>query len=481
MAKPSQLIESPPTGRAMSKSSSLIDAKEEIRKLKIINAALMERVEQSMDQQGSAYSLFQTAINLDGQVKRRTSELTATLTQLENSNVELKNAISNAEQANSSKTRFLAAAGHDVLQPLNAATLLLNTLSSIQTNDEGTRLCDQINRSLENMGTLLRTLLYMSRLDAGDIEPELQSVSLDELFGSLESVFQPIAEQKKLDLRIRKTNLCVHTDPNLLRRILQNIISNAIRYTENGGVLIRAGRVGDRVIIRVADTGIGIEPSEQENVFLEFHRNQQGSNEQDNTSAGLGLGLAIVERMINAMNHELNLSSRPGIGSCFRLVLALSKATQHAPSKSGQSTTHANTDPRAISELTDTRVLLIENDLEVMKAMEALLGRWGCQLRLASSTEEALNTLGQSSWRPDLIVADQHLDGPDLGTSTIDLVRTLAGSNLPSIIITANPSRSLAGQAHAANIEMMLKPVKPGQLRALMSHLIKNNNSEELT
>jgi len=459
----------------MTNSSTSIECNEEIRKLKKINAALMQRVERSMDQQGSAYSLFQTAINLEGQVKRRTSELTATLSYLEKSNAELTNAISNAEQANSSKTRFLAAASHDVLQPLNAATLLLNNLSTIQSCDEGKRLCDQVGRSLDNMDTLLRTLLYMSRLDTGDINPEPQSVALSELFSSLASMFQPIAEQKQLILRFRKTNLHVQTDPNLMRRVLQNIISNAISYTETGGVLVGASKVGDRVSIRVADTGIGIEPSEQHKIFLEFHRNHPAGKPQDRTSAGLGLGLAIVERMVNALNHSLDLSSRPGQGSSFRLRMDSASEMQCVAATECLQTSGTINDHRGTtSNLTNTRVLLIENDLEVMKAMEALLGRWGCRLRLASSTEEVLNTLGQGSWRPDLIVADQHLDGDDLGTSTIDLVRTLAGHLVPAIIITANPSRPLAEEAKAATIEVMLKPVKPGQLRALMSHLVKD-------
>jgi len=256
----------------------------------------------------------------------------------------------------------------------------------------------------------------------------------------------------------------------LLRRVLQNIVSNAIRYTESGGVLLTATQVKDRVIIRVADTGIGICPSEQKNIFVEFHRNHHGGAEQDKTSAGLGLGLAIVERMVNALEHELKLSSRPGRGSCFRL--ALTAATPNAEPAALEQSIPTSNELRNTDNLLGTHVLLIENDLEVMKAMESLLNRWGCRLRLASSTEEALNTLGQDSWRPNLIVADQHLDGADLGTSTIELVRTLAGTSVPAIIITANPSRALADEANAAQIEVMLKPVKPGQLRALMSHLV---------
>jgi len=456
------------------------DIQEEVRKLKIINAALMERVERSMDQQGSAYSLFQTAINLEGQVERRTRELTATLANLEKSNVELKNAIKSAERANLSKTRFLAAASHDVLQPLNAATLLINSLNSIQAHDEGKRLCDQVNRSLETMDTLLRTLLYMSRLDAGDVKPDIERVSLNNLFGSMATVFQPIAEQKNLTLRICETDLYVRSDPNLLRRILQNIISNAIRYTETGGVLLGASRIGDHVFIRVADTGIGICEAEQRDIFLEFYRNHTGVTEQDKNSAGLGLGLAIVERMVNALNHNLYLSSTTNQGSCFRLQLAVASASQAQTPKTidTSSTSYATNavERNTTNNLNKTHVLLIENDLDVMQAMEALLRRWGCRLRLASSTEEALSTLGRDTWRPDLIVADQHLDGSDLGTATIELVRTLTGSAVPAVIITANPSKALADEAKAAQIEVMLKPVKPGQLRALMSHLVASNS-----
>lgn len=456
--------------KTMPKPQELIEAEEEIRKLRKINAALMERVERSMDQQGSAYSLFQTAINLEGQVKRRTSELTATLAYLEKSNAELKKAIGNAERANRSKTQFLAAASHDVLQPLNAATLLINSLTTVQSNDEGHLLCEQVSRSLDNMDTLLRTLLYMSRLDAGDIKPIMQCVSLDELFDSIATVFKPLAEQKNLVLRFRPSQSYVHTDPDLLLRILQNIVSNAIRYTPNGGVMLGASSVGPHTFIRIADTGVGIKHSEQKNVFVEFHRSHHGVHDRENASEGLGLGLAIVQRMVSALGHELTLSSTLNKGSCFRLTLNEIQPSM-TPGENFVKPLDNRANIKPADTLNDTQVLLIENDFEVMQAMEALLGRWGCRLRLASSTEEALNTLGNDNWKPDLIVADQHLDGADLGTSTIELVRTLSGTAVPAIIITANPSRALAEEAKVANIEVMLKPVKPSQLRALMSHM----------
>ena len=199
------------------------DDRQEINKLRKINKALIERVERSMDQQGNAYSLFQTAIGLEEQVRRRTLELTNTLADLERSNGQLIIARDTAEQANNSKTRFLAAASHDVLQPLNAALLLISTLSSVQSNDEGRRLCRQVERSLETMDTLLRNLLYMSRLDAGDVKPHFQSVSLDRLFDSIASDFQPIAQVRNLELRVRRSGLHVWSDPTMLRLSLIHI------------------------------------------------------------------------------------------------------------------------------------------------------------------------------------------------------------------------------------------------------------------
>ena len=298
-----------------------ISQSEEIRRLKKINQALMDQVERSMDQQGSAFSIFQTAINLEEQIKRRTQELSTTLAHLERSNHELQTAKDNAERSNLSKTQFLAAASHDVLQPLNAATLLVSSLNSIQSSEEGQRLCGQVDRSLQTMNTLLRSLLYITRLDAGDIQPEWQSVSIKNVFESIASDFEPVINRKKLDCRFVHNDLHVHSDPTMLRRILQNIIANAINYTETGGVALIAGTHRDRVRIRIADTGIGIEEQQYEKIFEEFHRCNRVTPSHDQPAAGLGLGLAIVERMVRTLNHSLTLNSRVGRGSCFQLTM----------------------------------------------------------------------------------------------------------------------------------------------------------------
>ncbi|TKD29382.1 MAG: hybrid sensor histidine kinase/response regulator, partial [Mesorhizobium sp.] len=217
----------------------------DLERLKKINAALVSRVERSMDQQGNAFSLFQTAISLENRVRTRTEELHSTLRRLEQSNIDLSAAKENAELANLSKTRFLAAASHDVLQPLNAAHLSVSALAEVQTSDEGKKLVRQVERSLETMEDLLRTLLDISKLDAGVVQPDIGDVSLEMLFSSLRSDFLPVAEMKGLTLKFRPVNAVVHSDRTLLRRILQNILSNALRYTRSGGVLVGTRHRGD--------------------------------------------------------------------------------------------------------------------------------------------------------------------------------------------------------------------------------------------
>jgi len=459
--------------RSTARARPRVSPQVELERLRKINAALIERVERSTDQQGSAFSLFQTAISLEGQVRRRTQELTTTLADLERSNLELKQARDVAVDANLSKTRFLAAASHDVLQPLNAALLLMSSLESVQSSEAGHRLCAQVERSLGTMDTLLRTLLYMSRLDAGDVRPQWQSCSLDALFASLASDFEPLARHKGLELRVRSSGLHVHSDSTMLRRLLQNIVTNAIRYTEQGGILLAARRRGGDVHVRVADTGIGIARERFDDVFVEFARCEQPREETMDKSAGLGLGLAIVDRMARTLGHGITLNSRVGHGSCFGLTMPLARRAPHMRKQVHypcETASDASATTPAMS-LVDTRILVIENDLEALQALEALLSQWGCLLRLASSTAEARDAIGKTDWKPDIVVADQHLHGKDRGTAAIRLVRKRLGENIPGIIVTAAPSGPLSRATRSAGLELMPKPVKPAQLRALLMHL----------
>jgi two-component system, sensor histidine kinase len=442
-----------------------IRAIEDIDKLRRINEALVSRVERSMEQQGNAFSLFQTAINLETRVRTRTEELRATLRNLEQSNLELVAAKESAEQANLSKTRFLAAASHDVLQPLNAAHLSISALAELQTGEEGRKLVRQVERSLETMEDLLRTLLDISKLDAGVVQPEIGDVPLEPLFSSLKSDFQPWAANKGLKLRFRPTHAVVRSDRTLLRRILQNIISNAIRYTRTGGVLVGMRYRGPMLRIDIVDTGRGISNDQRQAVFEEFNRG--GVAADNDLAGGLGLGLAIVRRMVDALGHRVDFSSQLGRGTVFHVdvPLAIGPHAEHA------AVANEVEKPRGYG-LFGTKVLLIENDAAVLEAMKVLLERWRCDVRVASATEEALEALGDTGWVPDIIIADQHLDHGDLGTSTIAEARDYLQRQVPALLITADASDQLARLARSSGIELMRKPVKPAQLRALLAHLL---------
>jgi signal transduction histidine kinase/CheY-like chemotaxis protein len=438
----------------------------DVDRLKRINQALMSRVERAMDQQGNAFSLFQTAINLENRVKTRTEELRATLRRLEQSNIDLVAAKENAERANISKTRFLAAASHDVLQPLNAAHLSISALAELQTSEEGCKLVRQVERSLETMDDLLRTLLDISKLDAGVVRPETGDVALEPLFAGLKSDFQPLAEKKGLRLRFHPTSLSVRSDRTLLRRILQNIVSNAIRYTSSGGVLVGLRRCGGTARIVVVDTGCGIPDHEHEAVFEEFHRVETPLH-GDASGGGLGLGLSIVRRMVDALGHRLTFSSRLGRGTVFRLELPLAVGAAPEPLSAPVEVEG----PRGYG-LFGTKVLLVEDDDAVLEATGALLQRWQCAVRAATSTEGALAALGDTDWVPDIIIADQHLDHGDLGSETIASARLYLQRAVPGLIITADPSDEVQQAARNLGIELMRKPVKPAQLRALLAHLL---------
>lgn len=438
-----------------------------IEKLEKINAALMERVERSMDQQGNAFSLFQTAIGLEGQVRRRTDELAATLRRLEMSNRALSGAKEVAEYASRSKTRFVAAASHDVLQPLNAANLSISALAELQTTEQGQRLARQVQQSLATMDELLRTLLDISRLDSGALKPEVASVPLNAILASLSSDFEPIAAARGLRIRIRPTSAYVLSDPTMLRRILLNVISNAIRYTAKGGVVVGARRRGAALRIDVADTGIGIPPDQHEAIFEEFHRGAIVASGDLAHQAGSGLGLSIVMRMVSALGHQISFTSVEGRGTVFRIHVPLGKA----PEQPEKATDLSPLRP-ASNSLFGTNVLVVENDRSVMEAMTTLLESWRCSVRLACQTEEALELLGDAVWTPDIILADQHLDGGDLGFDTVEQARRQMQRQIPAVIITADASDDLAAQAHQHGIELMRKPLRPAELRALMTHLI---------
>ena len=298
-------------GATAEASPELLD---KIRKLTKINAVLMDRVERSVDRQGNAFALFQTAIALEAQVRARTEELTHVLRSLEQTNAQLSAAKEDAEKANLSKTRFLAAASHDLLQPVVSAKLSISTLAELQENPEGKRLAQQVEGSLQTIEDLIRTLLDISKLDAGVIVPEVRSFRLDDLLAALHSTFESVIASSEIRLKIRRCGLVVESDPVLLWRVILNLVSNAIHYTARGGVLVGVRRRGETCYLDVVDTGLGIPEREQQRIFDEFYR---GASSASGNRAGLGLGLSIVQRITQTLGHELSLKSRLGAAPAF--------------------------------------------------------------------------------------------------------------------------------------------------------------------
>lgn len=436
-----------------------------VAKLEKINAVLIDRVERSMDSQGSAFSLFQTAIGLERQIRERTDELTRTLRKLERTNEELKTAKDAAEEANRSKTRFLAAAGHDLLQPVNAARLSVSALAEARIGEDGRRFVRQIDRSLATIESLLRTLLDMSKLDAGVMLPNLAAVPLAEVLASLDSDFRPVAKRRGLRLVFAPTTAWAVSDPVMLRRILQNLVSNALRYTLRGGVLVGVRSRGpDGLRIDVVDTGPGIPADRHRAIFEEFHR---GGTETDDGEVALGLGLSIVQRLVGALGHRLSLTSTVGRGTVFSLGLPRAEPVEPVALETLVS--------RSLQGfgLSGALVAVVENDEAVREATTALLERWSCRVAAGRSIEACLDSCATYGQPPDLVLADYHLDAGRTGIEAIRALRRRFGWDVPAIVVTADHSDEVAREVAGASAELMRKPVKPAELRALMSHILQ--------
>ncbi|WP_420959412.1 PAS domain-containing hybrid sensor histidine kinase/response regulator [Brucella sp. IR073] len=388
---------------------------------------------------------------LEQRVEDRTAELTHV-------NSELAKARAVADEANLSKTRFLAAVGHDILQPLNAARLYSSALTERLKGAEEESLTRNIDSSLESVEAILGAVLDISRLDTGALKPHVSVFRLDELMKQIATDFAPLARQKGLRLRVVPSSVVVETDRNLLRRLVQNLVSNAIKYSRSGSVLLGARRRGDAVDLQVLDTGIGIPADKLEAVFREFTRLDEGMKEAE----GLGLGLSIVDRIARVLSLPLDLRSVPAKGTVFSVRLATLQ--QPVPAKAGEASPGAY---RA-NELSGTNVLCIDNDERILAGMEILLGGWGCQVATARSGAELKAVLAEGGMTPDIILADYHLNNEN-GLDLIGEARGYYGK-LPAVLVTADRSNEVRLRAEAEEVTVLHKPLKPAALRALLSH-----------
>ncbi|WP_377295052.1 NahK/ErcS family hybrid sensor histidine kinase/response regulator [Rhizobium sp. SG2393] len=391
-------------------------------------------------------------------LEQRVAERTAELTRV---NTELAEARASAEEANIGKTRFFAAAGHDILQPLNAARLYSSSLVERLGDSDNSALVRNIDSSLESVEAILGAVLDISRLDTGAMKPRLQTVALDDFLKRIETDFAPVARAQGLELSILPSSLSVRTDPNLLRRLVQNLVSNAIKYTPAGRVLVGVKRQGDKAVIQVFDTGIGIPSSKFRTVFKEFARLDEGAR----TASGLGLGLSIVDRIARVLHHPVELRSQQGRGTLFRVSIP---AVKTAPATQ---TIRETTPIRPVSEpLKGLKVLCIDNEPQILDGMRVLLGGWGCEVLTAESLA-ALSTLTLSlPAGPDAIIVDYHLDD-GTGIDAVFAARSAFGAGLPALLVTADRSPEVRAAAERDGIALQNKPVKPAALRAWLTQL----------
>jgi Na+/proline symporter/CheY-like chemotaxis protein len=396
--------------------------------------------------------LRQSTETLEQRVIERTAELEASRAE--------------AEAANLGKTRFIAAASHDLLQPLHAARLFT---AAMIDRDPGNDLGGKIDASLGAVESLLDALLDISKLDAGAFKPEKRPFALQPLFESLATAFAPVAARRGVELVVVPTRAFVSTDSAFLRRILQNLLSNALRYGRVEGrpprVLLGCRRVskegdGDELRIEVRDNGPGIATDKQIIIFDEFVR-LQPEDEAPREERGLGLGLAIVDRIARMLDLPVGLASAPGRGSTFSVFVPRVPAVVSAPI--------APPAPQPAPSIeAESFVLCIDNEARVLEAMETLLGGWGCRVAIAATHAEALDQVARVGRLPDLVLADLHLDESPDGLEVIEALRRTWARAVPAALVTADRDPTLRLRARARNVELLHKPVKPASLRALL-------------
>lgn len=375
----------------------------------------------------------------------------------------LRDAHAEAERANRAKSRFLAAASHDLRQPLQAAHLFAAALRMGLRERSDLELLGSIEDALKSANELLDALLDVSRLDAGVLAPQLRKFAVVDLLDQIETEFSETAREKQLTLRVLPSSATIHTDPMLLGRILRNLVSNALRYTDQGRVLVGCRRAGNRLAIDVLDTGIGIAGDKIGRIFEEFY--QIGNPERDRTR-GLGLGLAIVAGVAKLLDHPIEVRSEPGRGSVFRVLVPLAEPqaeTVIAPSLS----------PVAPARRpTGALLLAIDDDPEQLEAMSALFGRWGYQVLVAESASAALAKLAQHGRTPSAIIADYRLRDDYTGADAIGYVRKRLGRKVPGLILTGDTEPARLAEASASGFELLHKPIEAHRLQDAIERLL---------
>jgi signal transduction histidine kinase len=397
--------------------------------------------------------LARVKLTLEARVEERTAALTRV-------NAELEIARAKADAANLDKTRFLAAASHDLLQPLNAARLYTATLVERAGGTELMGLAQSIEASLTAVEEIMAALIDISRLDSGALTAKPAAFPVGDILKKVDVEFGPLASEKGIEIRLVGSRAAVLTDRLLLGRIVQNLVANAVKYTRPGGrVLVGCRRRGARLRLDIIDTGIGFPREQQGLIFAEFSRLEQGAR----MAPGLGLGLSIVQRLVAMLGLGLELDSREGRGSRFSLYLPLARnpstAAPNAPATAA-----------AALDLAGLRVLCVDNERAILDAMGGLIGGWGCEVRIARSLREISRDGLIEGWMPDLVLMDYHLDQTS-GLDAVEWLRQNLGGHLAAALLTADRSPDIRALAEARGVAVIMKPVKPAALRAAIGGL----------
>ena len=423
------------------------------------------------DRRKTALALEQAYDNLERRVKERTAALTGLNSQLrqeisERAAVEarLRDAKMDAERANLSKTKFLAAVSHDLLQPLNAARLFTSSLLEHSFGPKAEGLVRSVSTSLDDVENLLGTLVDISKLDAGVIKPDIMAFDLRDLLNNIAREFRQMALAEGLTLDFVPSSAIVESDSQLLARILRNFLTNAIRYTGTGRILLGCRRHREHVLLQVWDTGPGIPEDKLTEIFQEFKRIRPAGSQPDK---GLGLGLAIVDKISRMLGHEVTVSSIQGKGSVFSVKVPVGQLLPKRPTAD---------DDRVVSNhggLGGARIWVIDNDHAICQGMQTLLEGWDCQVVSAVSLEDLERQVDPAKCPVDLILADYHLDNDENGVDVVAEINGRRQHPAPVVMITANYTNELKQHIRELGHVLMNKPVKPLKLRSALNHLLR--------
>ena len=378
--------------------------------------------------------------------------------ELKRKNIDEIAARNRAEQANVAKSRFFAAANHDLRQPLHALGLFASTLRGTEMDQQRRGLVEQIMLSIESLESLFDDLLDISRLDAGQVKAHLEHFQANTLLDRIRSTYAPAALDKNLELRVRPSDLVLHSDPGLLFRVLSNLTTNAIRYTHCGGVLVGVRRRGDQALIQVWDTGIGVAEDQCDKVFEEFY---QLHNPERDRRKGLGLGLSTVKRIATLLGLPLTLRSRVEQGSVFSIEAPLGLLAH-------VSLPEAVEDLRVTDLLAARTIVVMDDEAPVRSGMQSLLHSWGCRCIAVADADEALRELNQQA--PDFILADLRLRDNLNGVDAVRALRAALGANIPAAVLSGDTAPERMREVSDAGLAMLHKPLKAFRLRALLNH-----------